>query len=179
MSTRKTGKALSKILPVAAAVVLAVLIPETRPSAGQPGPGESPFKPEWNSLRNSPTPQWLRDGKFGIYTHWGVYSVPAVGPNGTWYSHNFYFNPNSQERLHQEATYGPLEKFGYKDFIPMFTGEKFNADEWADLFEKAGARFAGPVAEHHDGFSMWDTKYAWAPSGTSWANWPRPSKAET
>ena len=68
--------------------------------------------------------------------------------------------PTHPERMHQEATYGPLEKFGYKDFIPMFTGAKFNADEWADLFQKAGARFAGPVAEHHDGFSMWDTKYS-------------------
>jgi len=118
------------------------------------------FKATWESLRTNRIPQWLRDGKFGIYTHWGVYSVPAVGPNGTWYSHNMYMNPNSPERSHQEATYGPLEKFGYKDFIPMFTGERFNADEWADLFQKAGARFAGPVAEHHDGFSMWDTKYS-------------------
>jgi len=128
-------------------------------SAGSAAP-DKPFKPTWESLRTNPIPQWLQDGKFGIYTHWGVYSVPAVGPNGTWYSHNLYVNPNSPERAYQEATYGPLEKFGYKDFIPMFTGEKFNADEWADLFEKAGARFAGPVAEHHDGFSMWDTKYS-------------------
>jgi len=119
-----------------------------------------PFQPTWNSLRNWHAPAWLRDGKFGIYTHWGVYSVPAVGPNGTWYSHHVYMNPNSPERVHQEATYGALEKFGYKDFIPMFRAEKFNADEWADLFQKSGARFAGPVAEHHDGFSMWDTKYS-------------------
>jgi alpha-L-fucosidase len=118
------------------------------------------YEPTWRSLRTYPVPQWLRDGKFGIYTHWGVYAVPAMGPNATWYSHNFYFNPNGPERLHQEATYGPLDKFGYKDFIPMFTGEKFNADEWAELFQKSGARFAGPVAEHHDGFSMWDTKYS-------------------
>jgi alpha-L-fucosidase len=67
---------------------------------------------------------------------------------------------NSPERIYREATYGPLEKFGYKDFIPMFTGEKFNPDEWADLFQKAGARFAGPVAEHHEGFSMWDNHYS-------------------
>ena len=119
-----------------------------------------PFQPTWNSLRNWHAPAWLRDGKFGIYTHWGVYSVPAVGPNGTWYSHHVYMNPNSPERVHHEATYGALEKFGYKDFIPMFRAEKFNADEWADLFQKSGARFAGPVAEHHDGFSMWDTKYS-------------------
>ena len=121
---------------------------------------DKPYQPTWRSLREYPTPQWLRDGKFGIYTHWGLYSVPAYGPNGTWYIHHVYMAPDSAERTHHEATYGPLEKFGYKDFIPRLTGEKFSADEWADLFEKAGAKFAGPVAEHHDGFSMWDTKYS-------------------
>jgi alpha-L-fucosidase len=118
------------------------------------------YSPTWNSLRNRQTPQWLKDGKFGIYTHWGVYSVPAFGQNGTWYANHVYTVPDSPERKHHEATYGPLDKFGYKGFIPMFTGAKFNADEWADLFQRAGARFAGPVAEHHDGFSMWDTRYS-------------------
>ncbi len=117
------------------------------------------YEPTWKSLNKFMTPQWLRDGKFGIYTHWGVYSVPAQGPNGTWYANQVYVNPASPQRKYHEATYGKLEDFGYKDFIPMFTGEKFNAEEWADLFEKAGARFAGPVAEHHDGFAMWNTKY--------------------
>ncbi len=127
--------------------------------ASSAAPAKS-FQPTWQSLRENRTPKWLRDGKFGIYTHWGVYAVPAMGPNATWYSHNVYMRPDSQERAYHEGTYGPLEKFGYKDFIPMFTAEKFNADEWAELFQKAGARFAGPVAEHHDGFSMWDTKYS-------------------
>jgi len=99
------------------------------------------------------------DGKFGIYTHWGVYSVPAVGPNGTWYSHNVYMNEESDQRKHHESQYGPLGEFGYKDFIPMFKAEKFNADEWADLFQKSGARWAGPVAEHHDGFAMWESQF--------------------
>ena len=121
---------------------------------------QTSYQPTWNSLKNHTTPQWLKDGKFGIYTHWGIYSVPAQGPNCTWYANKLYNKPEGAERKYHEATYGPLEKFGYKEFIPMFTGEKFNADEWADLFEKAGARFAGPVAEHHDGFSMWDTKYS-------------------
>jgi alpha-L-fucosidase len=139
----------------------AALVGRTPADPSQAGAAAGkPFQPTWESLRKNPTPQWLREGKFGIYTHWGVYSVPAVGPNGTWYSNHMYMDPNSPERVYHEATYGPLEKFGYKDFIPMFTGEKFNADEWADLFRKAGARFAGPVAEHHDGFSMWDTKYS-------------------
>jgi len=102
------------------------------------------------------TPKWLRDDKFGIYTHWGIYSVPACGPNGTWYAHNIYRKGNSQYD-HHERTYGPVSEFGYKDFIPMFKAEKFDAEEWADLFKSSGARFAGPVAEHHDGFSMWDS----------------------
>jgi alpha-L-fucosidase len=93
--------------------------------------------------------------------------------------------PDSQEHAYHEATYGPLEKFGYKDFIPMFTAEEFNADEWAELFQKAGARFAGPVAEHHDGFSIWDTKYSeWnaanmGPKRDVVANWPKPLKGGT
>ena len=122
--------------------------------------GSSPFQPSWNSLRNITVPQWLRDGKFGIYTHWGIYAVPAYSRNATWYAYHIYTDPDSDERKHHEATYGPLEKFGYKDFIPMFTASRFDPDEWADLFKNAGARFAGPVAEHHDGFAMWDTKYS-------------------
>jgi alpha-L-fucosidase len=127
---------------------------------GRPANSGQAFRPAWESLRQHVTPQWLREGKFGIYTHWGVYAVPAMGPNCTWYAHNFYMNPGGWERKHQEATYGPLTKFGYKDFIPMFKAEKFDPDAWADLFVKSGARFAGPVAEHHDGFSMWDTKWS-------------------
>ena len=120
---------------------------------------QPPYESSWNSLKNKQTPQWLKDGKFGIYTHWGIYAVPAQGPNATWFANKCYGNENGPERKFWESNYGPLEKFGYKDFIPMFTAEKFNADEWADLFLKAGARFAGPVAEHHDGFAMWDTKW--------------------
>jgi len=121
---------------------------------------QPPYKSTWNSLSDRRTPKWLKEGKFGIYTHWGVYSVPAQGPNATWYANQVYTNLNGPERKFHEANYGTLEEFGYKDFIPMFTGEKFNADEWAELFQKAGAKFAGPVAEHHDGFSMWDTRYS-------------------
>ena len=142
------GSLLSNI-PLTASATSAAKKANADPISGKP------VQPTWNSLRTVNTPpQWLRDGKFGIYTHWGVYSVPAYGSNGTWYAHNMYTKPDSDERKHQEATYGPLDKFGYKDFIPMFTGSHFNADEWAGLFKKAGARFAGPVAEHHDGFAM-------------------------
>ena len=117
------------------------------------------YEASWSSLQKQEIPDWFLDGKFGIYTHWGVYSVPATGPNGTWYSHFMYFNENSPQRKYHEETYGPIEEFGYKDFIPMFKAENFNADEWAELFLRSGAKWAGPVAEHHDGFAMWNTKY--------------------
>lgn len=117
------------------------------------------FKASWNSLRNHSTPRWFRDAKFGIYTHWGVYSVPACGPNGTWYPYNMYIEGTEQYKHHLK-TYGGPAKFGYKDFIPQFKAEKFNPLEWADLFKRSGAKFAGPVAEHHDGFTMWDTKHS-------------------
>ncbi len=117
------------------------------------------FQPSWNSLREYHTPQWLKDAKFGIYTHWGVYSVPATGPNVTWYPFYMYREGSPQYAYHVK-TYGHPSKFGYKDFIPMFTAEKFDPDEWAEIFKQSGAQFAGPVGEHHDGFSMWDTKYS-------------------
>jgi len=102
-------------------------------------------------------PEWFRNAKFGIYTHWGPYSVPAYGQNGSWYPNNMY-NPESPDHAYHVRTYGPVDKFGYKDLIPMFTAEKFDPDQWAELFYKSGAKFAGPVAEHHDGFAMWDSK---------------------
>ncbi len=113
------------------------------------------YEPDWNSLCQYEVPEWFRDAKFGIYFHWGPYSVPAHKTE--WYSHWMYVEGHPIRKYHEE-TYGPLSEFGYKDFIPMFTAEKFNADEWADLFQKAGAQFAGPVAEHADGFAMWDSK---------------------
>ena len=113
------------------------------------------FEPDWQSLRQFETPEWFRDAKFGIYFHWGVYSVPAYKTE--WYSRRMY-EPGSQVHRYHVTNYGPVQEFGYKDFIPMFRGEQFNAEEWAQLFRKAGARFAGPVAEHADGFAMWDSK---------------------
>jgi len=119
------------------------------------------YEPNWESLRRNQTPQWLQAGKFGIYTHWGPYAVHAYGENTTWYSFAMYQDPEGEARQHFEKTFGELSPdFGYKDLIPLFTAENFDADEWADLFAKSGAKFAGPVAEHHDGFAMWDTKWS-------------------
>ncbi len=121
------------------------------------------YTANWNSLeKHREVPEWMRDAKFGIYCHWGVYSVPSYGNEQ--YFHYMHKDSSSTDFLmgghnrHIEL-YGPLSKFGYHDFIPMFKAEKFNADEWATLFKESGARFAGTVAEHHDGFSMWDSKF--------------------
>jgi alpha-L-fucosidase len=114
-----------------------------------------PYQPSWESLTTHPVPQWFADAKFGIYFHWGIYSVPAFV--NEWYSRSMY-QPGAAEYEHHIATYGPQSDFGYKDFLPMFTAEHFDPDEWAELFVRAGARYAGPVAEHADGFAMWDSR---------------------
>lgn len=111
-----------------------------------------PYKDNWESLSEYEVPRWYKKAKFGIFIHWGVYSVPAFGSE--WYSRNMYIQ-GSPEYEHHIAEYGKHTEFGYKDFIPMFKAEKFDADKWAELFEKAGAKYVVPVAEHHDGFQMY------------------------
>lgn len=111
-----------------------------------------PYQDTWESLSAYEVPAWYRNAKFGIFIHWGIYSVPAFGSE--WYSRNMYVKDSAEYRHHLE-TYGKHKDFGYKDFIPMFTAEHFNADEWAELFQKAGAKYVVPVAEHHDGFQMY------------------------
>ncbi len=113
------------------------------------------YSPTWESLQAHPNPPWFDDAKFGIYFHWGPYSVPAF--DNEWYSRDMY-RPGHKDQQHHLETWGPLDQFGYKDFIPLFRAEHFDPDEWVDLFVRAGARFAGPVAEHADGFSMWDSR---------------------
>jgi alpha-L-fucosidase len=115
-----------------------------------------PFHADWNSLAAYRTPDWFQDAKFGIFLHWGVYSVPAFA--NEWYSRNIYV-PGNPANKHQVETYGPLSKFGYKDFIPLFRAEKFDANAWADLFARAGAKYVVPVAEHCDGFAMYDSQF--------------------
>ena len=101
--------------------------------------GRGPFEANWESLSGY---------------HWGVYSVPAFA--NEWYPRQMY-EEGHPANVHHKKVYGPTSTFGYKDFIPMFQAERFDAGEWADLFQRSGARFVMPVAEHHDGFAMYDS----------------------
>ncbi|WP_188459895.1 alpha-L-fucosidase [Marivirga lumbricoides] len=114
------------------------------------------YEANWDSLANyEETAEWFKDAKFGIYAHWGVLSVPAYAND--WYPRNMYI-VGSDEYNHHVATYGKPSEFGYHDFVPIFKAEKFDAEAWAELFQQSGAKFAGIVAQHHDGWSNWDSK---------------------
>jgi len=111
-----------------------------------------PFQPTWESIRdNYSTPAWFNQAKFGIFIHWGLYSIPAR--INEWYERHMYTSDSDWHTQH----YGPPDKFGYKDFIPLFTVPKYDPTAWAALFKSAGANYVVPVAEHHDGFAMWNS----------------------
>ena len=123
--------------------------------------GQPAYEPTAASLaQHTAAPEWFQDAKLGIYFHWGVYSIPAYGSE--WYPRMMHY-PQGEERYrhvyeHHRDAWGEPTEFEYADFVPMFKAEYFDADAWALLFKKAGAKFAGPVAEHHDGFAMWDSE---------------------
>lgn len=111
-----------------------------------------PFHADWDSIaRNYRPPAWFDQAKFGIFLHWGLYAVPAH--HNEWYEKHMY----GADLAWHTKRFGAPESFGYKDFIPLFTQEKFNADEWASLFRRAGARLVMPSAQHHDNFALWDS----------------------
>ncbi len=100
------------------------------------------YKDNWESLSNHKTPEWYYNGKLGIFIHWGIYSVPAYGSE--WYSRAMY-DAKSREFAYHITSYGNQNTFGYKDFIPKFKAENFNAEKWVSLFKDSGAKFVMPV----------------------------------
>ena len=119
------------------------------------------------SLSSYDVPQWYSEGKLGFFMHLGVFSVPAY--KNEWYPTNMYYtadNPNMQRHPdyamsfveHHTKKYGDRKSFGYKDFIPELTLEKFDANYYADLIANTGATYFAAPAIHHDGFAMWDSK---------------------
>jgi len=120
------------------------------------------YEPTWESLRNYSVPEWFKDAKLGIFIHWGVYAVPAF--NNEWYPRFMYRDEMIPRRgvnfyQHHLEHHGHSSEFGYKDFIPLFKAEKWAPTAWVDLFKKAGAKYVVPVAEHHDGFPMYDCSF--------------------
>jgi len=113
-----------------------------------------PYRADWESLKTYQVPDWYKDAKFGIFLHWGVYSVPAFGSE--WYPRLMYI-PGTPEYKHHLEKYGTQDKFGYKDFIPKFKAEHYDPEAWAKLFKESGAKYVVPVFEHHDGFQMYDS----------------------
>lgn len=118
------------------------------------------YEETWKSITKIQTePEWLKDAKFGIYTHWGpsTYPISLCEEVAGWYPHGMYERSNYSFDFHKK-TFGDQHQVGYKDLIPLFTAKNFDAEEWAALFKKAGARFAGPVAVHHDNYCLWNSK---------------------
>ncbi|MEJ5310545.1 MAG: alpha-L-fucosidase [Anaerolineae bacterium] len=117
-----------------------------------------PFAPTWESLRQFQCPEWFRDAKFGIWSHWGPQSVPMYGD---WYARQMYVEGSDQYRYHLRK-YGHPSKFGYKDVVQLWKAEKFDPDGLMALYVAAGARYFVAQAAHHDNFHNWNsTQHRW------------------
>jgi len=117
-----------------------------------PFPGK--FQATWNSLSQYNVPDWFRDAKFGVFVVWGPYAVPAHVSE--WYPRLMYRRESPVFEWHRRH-WGPQSMFGYKDFIPMFRGERWSPEKWVATFRNAGARYLVQIADFHDGFPMYDS----------------------
>jgi len=129
------------------------------------------YQPTWESINSRPVPQWFEDVKFGIFIHWGVYSVPAWAPAsadiGVYakYSEWYWWRINEESKAgklfrdYHNSMYG--EQFKYQDFAPMFKAQHFDPAHWADVFKKAGARYVVLTSKHHEGFTLWPSEQSW------------------
>ena len=110
------------------------------------------YEANWSSLDSRPTPQWYKDAKFGIFIHWGLYSVPAWGPKGSyaeWYLNGLKSGDSTRLKYHAE-NYG--KDFPYRGFIDLFNPVDYEPEQWADLFKQSGAKYVVLTSKHHDGF---------------------------
>ena len=140
--------------------------------------GDTEYEATWESLDSRATPAWFQDAKFGIFIHWGLYSVPAWSPKGTyaeWYWHAKDGLPQKHaaavarseavKEFHARV-YG--KEFGYEDFRSLFTCELFNPEQWAKIFSGSGARYVVLTSKHHDGYCLWPSDEASQSFGTAW-----------
>lgn len=113
------------------------------------------FKPTWESLSNFKTPDWFRNAKFGIWAHWGP---QCEAEYGDWYAREMYMEGSRQYKYHVEK-YGHPSKFGFKDIINEWKADAWNPEELLSLYKKAGARYFMALANHHDNFDLYNSKY--------------------
>jgi alpha-L-fucosidase len=139
-----------------------------------------PYQPTWESIDKRPTPAWFTDAKFGIFIHWGLYSVPAYAPviPGKLAYAEWYWNAMTRGQgpkanpiqagtwAYHQKQYGP--DFRYESFAPQFRAELFDPDHWADVFARSGARYVALTSKHHEGFALWPSKEASAAWGRPW-----------
>ena len=129
------------------------------------------YQPAWESIDSRPVPQWFEDVKFGIFIHWGVYSVPAWAPAdadiGVYakYSEWYWWRKNEDSKAgkffsdYHNKMYG--ENFKYQDFAPLWKAQHFDPGHWADVFKKAGAKYVVLTSKHHEGFTLWPSEQSW------------------
>ena len=127
------------------------------------------YKKTWESIDSRPVPAWFDDAKFGIFVHWGIYSVPAFAPKrntvestglayAEWYGWQQHQKYPPYYDFHKRV-YG--EDFQYEDFVTQWKAEMFDPKKWAQLFKKAGAKYVTLVSKHHDAFCLWPSYYSW------------------
>lgn len=129
------------------------------------------YEKNWASIDSRPTPEWFDKAKFGIFIHWGIYSVPAFAPKrhqvdstGLAYAEWYGWHPHEKARFQlqnefHERVYG--KNFKYEDFATVWKAELFDPDKWANLFKRAGAKYVTLVSKHHDAFCLWPSYYSW------------------
>jgi alpha-L-fucosidase len=168
----------ARVLPGNAHRLLALLrkaglIDQKRPvcrgeSLAYPSRVSGQYAPDWESLDRRPNPQWWDDAKFGIFIHWGVYSVPAfskVGEYSEWYWHALRSGKPDYVAFHNRV-YG--DDFTYADFVPLFRAEFFDSNQWASLFKRSGAKYVVLTSKHHDGYTLWPSQHADQAWGRAW-----------
>ena len=130
------------------------------------------YEPNWKSLDQHPMPNWFNEAKIGIFVHWGVYAVPSYRPVGKeryasyaeWYQVDVMNKPGAGQDFHNRV-FGA--NFEYRQFAPLFKAELFNPDQWADLFQRAGAKYVVLTSKHHDGYCLWPATNAYSKNWNS------------
>jgi len=136
-----------------------------------------PYTSNWNSLNTRKIPSWFHQDKFGIFIHWGVYSVPSYAPviknSGLSYAEWYWKRLDEKQhdfiRFH-EQNYG--ETFSYPQFESQFHAELFDPSQWADIFKRSGAKYVVLTSKHHEGYALWN-------SAEADRNWGRPWNSVT